>query len=51
VVIISVVARGAQEEGLLKGARAVFEKPLKLQNLITKLQQFLSFSASEKELK
>jgi CheY-like chemotaxis protein len=42
VVVISVVAKGALERGLLKETSAVFEKPLRLQKLIMKLVQLLS---------
>ena len=39
VVVISVLARGAYDAGLLHGAQAVFEKPLKFDKLIGKLQR------------
>lgn len=42
VVVVSVVARGALEKGLLNETRAVFEKPLRLQKLLTRLTQLLS---------
>jgi CheY-like chemotaxis protein len=42
VVVISVVAKGALEQGLLKETRAVFEKPVRLQKLIQKLTQLIS---------
>jgi CheY-like chemotaxis protein len=49
VVIISVVARGAFEKGLLKGARMVFEKPLKLQKLMEKLQELATSPGARKD--
>jgi CheY-like chemotaxis protein len=49
VVVISVVARGALERGLLQSTRAVFEKPLRLQKLILKLTQLLVGQKSDKE--
>lgn len=49
VVVISVVARGALERGLLNSSRAVFEKPLRLQKLILKLTQLLIGPRSDKE--
>ena len=47
VVIISIMARGAFERGLLKGARMVVEKPLKVQALVSQLLQLVSGSVSE----
>jgi CheY-like chemotaxis protein len=41
VVIISVVAKGALEEGQLKGARKVFEKPLSFERLMVHLRQLV----------
>jgi len=49
VVVISVVARGALEKGLLQNARAVFEKPLHLQKLILRLTQLLTGKKADKE--
>lgn len=47
VVVISVVAKGALEEGELKGAQMVFEKPLKFQRLLQRLQQLLAGAAAK----
>lgn len=44
VVVISVVAKGALEEGELRGARKVFEKPLRFQTLMGYLEQVFSNS-------
>ncbi len=49
VVVISVLAKGAMEKGLLKDTRAVFEKPLRLQKLIGRLTQLLTGSKDEDE--
>ncbi len=48
VVIISVLAKGIAEEGLLKGAQTVFEKPLKFEKLLSRLQQIMSASHQKK---
>ena len=42
VVVVSVVAKGALERGLLNDARAVFEKPVRLQKLVLRLMQLLT---------
>lgn len=42
VMIVSVLAKGALEGGLLKGAQAVFEKPLRLQKLIQRMLEVLA---------
>jgi CheY-like chemotaxis protein len=49
VVVISVVAKGALEKGLLNETRAVFEKPVRLQKLIGRLMQLLTGVKSDKE--
>lgn len=49
VVVISVVARGALEEGALKGARKVFEKPLRFQALMDQLEQLMSSPAPARQ--
>lgn len=47
VVVISVVAKGALERGLLAGTRMVFEKPLRLQKFMSKLHDLLSHSRDD----
>jgi CheY-like chemotaxis protein len=47
VIIVSVVAKGALDAGLLKGARLAFEKPLKFHNLVDRLQKVLENSAAD----
>jgi two-component system, OmpR family, response regulator VicR len=42
VVVVSVVAKGALEEGLLQGAQRVFEKPLRFQRLLEEVDALLS---------
>lgn len=49
VVVVSVVARGALEKGLLKDTRAVFEKPLRLQKLIFRLTELMTGKKNDKE--
>jgi CheY-like chemotaxis protein len=49
VVIVSVVARGALERGLLEDTRAVFEKPIRLQKLILRLTQLMTGAKADKE--
>jgi CheY-like chemotaxis protein len=39
VVVISVVAKGALDQGLLRGARMVFEKPLSFHTLLGRLKE------------
>ncbi len=41
VVIVSVLAKGALADGLLKGASLVFEKPLRLQKLVQRMREVL----------
>src|SRR5262245_34692210 len=45
VVIISVVGKGALDEGLLKGARMVFEKPLRFTRLVERLKELAAAPA------
>jgi CheY-like chemotaxis protein len=49
VVVVSVVAKGALERGLLKDARAVFDKPVRLQKLVLRLMQLLTGQRDDKD--
>lgn len=42
VVIVSVVAKGALDDGLLQGAMKVFEKPLRFQRLLEEVDALLT---------